>query len=314
MTPPVVAVAAAIIERADGAFLMACRPEGKAYAGWWEFPGGKVEAGETPDQALTRELHEELGIEVTQAWPWLNRRFEYPHAHVLLHFFRVTAWRGEPHGREGQALQWTHATAPNVEPILPANGPILKGLRLPLEYAISAASDLGERAFLGTLRTRLADGLKFVQLREKTLSPDARLRLAEAAARLCREYNARLAINGDIALAKRLEAGLHLPSAQLMRLNARPDLEWVGASCHRPDELARAAELGLDWVVLGPVRRTASHPDASPIGWDTIAAWLRDYPLPVYALGGLHTEDLGTARRSGAHGIALRSAAWRLTT
>jgi mutator protein MutT len=127
MSRELVEVAAAVIERPDGSFLMASRPAGKVYAGWWEFPGGKVEAGETARQALDRELREELGIEVEQAWPWLNRTYNYPHADVMLRFFRVTRWRGEPHPHEGQSFAWTRAEAPAVSsPILPANGPILK--------------------------------------------------------------------------------------------------------------------------------------------------------------------------------------------
>lgn len=306
----VVEVAAAVIERPGGSFLMARRPEGKAYAGWWEFPGGKVEPGETPRQALVRELLEELGIVVDEAWPWLNRAFVYPHAHVMLRFFRVTAWQGAPHPHEGQELAWVHARQPEVHPILPANGPILKGLRLPLEYAISNLAEVGEEAFLQVLEQRLNQGLKFVQLREKALPRGELARVAREVAARCRSHGALLALNGDHDLAEELDVGLHLPSVQLMALNRRPPVEWVGASCHDPTELARAAELGLDWVVLAPVRATASHPEARPLGWASFAEWIRDYPLPVFALGGLEAKDLATARSLGAHGVALRSGAW----
>lgn len=305
-----VEVAAAVIEGPGGTFLMARRPEGKAYAGWWEFPGGKVEPGETARHALDRELAEELGIRVTEAWPWIHRAFVYPHAHVMLRFFRVTAWEGEPHPHEGQVLAWTRAAQPEVAPILPANGPILKGLRLPLEYAVSALSDLGRETFLERLEARLRHGLGFVQLREKTLPRQAYVSLARDVADRCRRHGALLALNGDAALAAELGVGLHLPSAQLMALERRPDLEWVGASCHDPGEMARAAELELDWIVLGPVQETASHPGARPMGWQTLAEWIKDFPLPVFALGGLSRVDLDTVRRLGAHGVALRGDAW----
>jgi len=310
-TNKVVEVAAAVIERADGSFLMASRPAGKAYAGWWEFPGGKVEAGETARQALQRELEEELGIHVHEAWPWLNRSFVYPHAHVMLRFFRVTAWQGEPQPREGQHLAWVRADNPGVSPILPANGPILKGLELPLVYAISDVAARGEHAFLHCLETRLAQGLRWLQLREKHLTGVRLAHLAEAVAARCRAHGARLTLNGEIELALRLHTGVHLPSAQLMSLTCRPELDWVGASCHSPAELAKAAELGLDWVVLAPVLATACHPEASPLGWATLAEWIKDYPIPVLALGGLGLADLNPARTLGAHGIALRSAAWK---
>lgn len=306
-----VEVAAAVIERPDGTFLMARRPEGKVYAGWWEFPGGKVEPGETARHALDRELQEELGIEVVTAYPWLNRAFDYDHARVMLRFFRVTAWHGEPHPHEGQGgLAWSQAEAPEVAPILPANGPILRGLRLPLTYAISNAADLGAEAFLARLDTALAAGLRLVQLREKTWPADTLARFARPVAEACRRHGAQLLVNGDPGLAGRLGAGVHLTSAQLHDLAERPDLAWVAASCHTAGDLDRAVALGVDFVVLGPVHDTASHPGAPTLGWAGFADRVAECPLPVYALGGLTPADLDRARQAGAHGIALRGAAW----
>ncbi len=305
-----VEVAAAVIERPDGAFLMASRPVGKVYAGWWEFPGGKVEPGETPRHALDRELREELGIAVRRAHPWLTRDYDYAHARVRLHFFRVTDWAGEPHPHEGQAIAWVHAEQPAVEPILPANGPILRGLALPLTYGISAATELGVDSFLRRLEAALERGLKLLQLREKGMPAEALATLAQAVAARCRACGARLLINDDLALAGRLDAGVHLPAARLMRLDQRPDLPWVGASCHDAAELERAQALGVDFVVLGPVLPTASHPGATPLGWDRFRDLAASRPMPVYALGGLDAADLDTARQAGAHGIAMKRGLW----
>src|SRR5258706_9289614 len=113
----VVEVAAAVIQRPDGSFLLAQRPPGKVYAGYWEFPGGKAEPGETPERALVRELHEELGIDVMRSYPWITRVFAYPHATVRLNFFRVLAWQGEPHPREDQAIVWQRLDAPMAQPM-----------------------------------------------------------------------------------------------------------------------------------------------------------------------------------------------------
>jgi 8-oxo-dGTP diphosphatase len=124
-------VAAAVIERPDGTFLLACRPEGKPYPGYWEFPGGKIEPGEDPRAALDRELEEELGIRVREATPWIERVYAYTHATVRLHFFRVTAWEGEPRPLEDQAISWQPVEAPDVSPMLPANAPVLAALALP---------------------------------------------------------------------------------------------------------------------------------------------------------------------------------------
>ncbi len=308
-----VQVAAAVIERPDGSFLMASRPPGKVYAGWWEFPGGKVEAGETPRHALDRELREELGIEVVQAHPWVVRDYDYEHARVRLHFFRVAAWSGEPHPHEGQRLAWVRARAPEVSPILPANGPILKGLSLPLTYGISSVRELGEKAFLDRLRLGLEAGLSMLQLREKSLPAGELARLGRGVAALCREYGAQLIVNGDPALAAELGAGLHLSAAQLMAALARPALEWVGASCHDEAELAQAVRLGMDYALLGPVLPTLSHPGAPALGWPRFAELAAFRPMPIYALGGLGAGDLDRARGLGAHGIALKSRLWEET-
>lgn len=306
-------VVAAIIERPDRAFLLASRPKGKAYAGWWEFPGGKVEAGETLEQALRRELHEELGITVVKAYPWIVREFDYEHARVRLNFFRVTDWTGEPHPHEGQGgLAWTQADNPTVEPILPANGPILRGLQLPFEYAISEAEKYGIDDFLVRLEARLQGGLGLVQLREKAFAPDDYAALAVAVAERCRAFNARLLINANLDLAARVGAGVHLNSQQLTTLSARPDLPWVAASCHNATELAQAVALGCDFAVLSPVLPTASHPGEPALGWDAFAKGVRGLPIPVYALGGQSAKTLDMARQHGAQGIAVKGGAWKI--
>lgn len=127
-------VVAAVILNECGEFLLSSRPEGKPYAGFWEFAGGKVEAGETELAALQRELHEELGIHITAATPWLTKIYRYEHAHVYLRFFRVLPhqWYGQVQCREQQQYSWQQAGRFDVEPMLPANGPILRALSLPV--------------------------------------------------------------------------------------------------------------------------------------------------------------------------------------
>lgn len=124
-----VEVVAGILCRADGAFMLASRPSGKPWAGYWEFPGGKIEANESPYQALVRELNEELGIHITQAEPWLTREHHYSHTSIRLHFYRVSAWQGEPAPCEEQLLSWQLPGKPlNIGPLLPANDSIIEWL------------------------------------------------------------------------------------------------------------------------------------------------------------------------------------------
>ncbi len=308
---PLVEVVAAVIERPDGTFLLAQRPAGKVYAGYWEFPGGKVEPGEPLATALARELHEELGIEVERAYPWIVQVYAYPHAKVRLNFFRVRAWRGEAHGKEAQKLAWQRISALEVAPLLPANGPVVRALQLPFEYAITHAGEIGMEAQLRMLDERLARGLSLIQVREKGMQAADLERYASAVIAKARAYGAKVLINSDIELAQRLGAdGVHLTATQLALLQHRPALPWCAASCHNAAELARAAQLGVDFAVLGPVQATPTHPDAQALGWDGFGELVRGATLPVFALGGIAPGELETAWRRGAHGIAMIRGNW----
>ena len=306
-----VEVAAAVLQRLDGTFLLAQRPPDKIWAGYWEFPGGKIEPGETPHQALVRELREELGITVTTAYPWLIRVFTYPHATVRLNFFRVTEWNGELHPHEGQEFSWQRVPDVTVSPVLPANDPILRALELPDLYAISNVVELGEQAFMKRLEIALHKGLRLVQLREKNYSRDEMRLLALKMLPVLRQYGARLILNADIELAKEIGAdGVQLTGAQLAKLSARPEVDWCAASCHNMDELRRAEALGCDFVMLSPVLPTKSHPGAAHLGWENFSVIASGSSIPVYALGGLTHANMETAWQHRAHGISLLRQAW----
>lgn len=307
----IVEVAAAVLQREDGTFLLAQRPPDKIWAGYWEFPGGKIEPGETPYHALVRELHEELGIAVQTAYPWLTRVFTYPHATVRLNFFRVTAWSGELHPHEGQEFSWQRATEVAVEPVLPANAPILRALELPDWYAISNVQELGVGEFMLRLEAALHNGLRLVQLREKHLSRDELRELALRVVALVHAHGAKVLLNGDAVLAQEVGAdGVQLSGTQLAGLSERPEVDWCAASCHNAQELHRAQELGCDFALLSPVLPTKSHPGAPHLGWESFAAIAVGASIPVYALGGLTSSDRETAWQHGAHGVALLRQAW----
>jgi 8-oxo-dGTP diphosphatase len=313
MPQHLVDVAAAVIERADGTFLLQQRPNGKIYAGYWEFPGGKVNRGEPITGALHRELSEELGIEVELAYRWITRVFAYEHATVRLHFFRVVRWRGDPKPNEKQLLSWQPKDGPlTVSPMLPANVPVLKSLSLPLSLGITCATELGIDVALEALQRAILRGLRLVQVRDKNLSRPVRAEFATQVAQAMQVIGGITMINDDPQLAAALNAGLHLTSNQLMSIGMRPDFEWCSASCHNVLELVKAAHLGLDFVLLGPVHRTPTHQELGGLGWDQFTDLIRDYPIPVFALGGVQMANLDESRRMGAHGVAMLRGAWDL--
>ncbi len=302
-------VAAAVIER-PGEFLLAQRPGGKPYPGYWEFPGGKIEPGEDPRAALSRELKEELGIDVTAATPWITRVYAYTHATVRLHFFRVTGWKGDPQPLEDQAIEWQAFDAPDVSPMLPANAPVLQALALPAVMVLSDAGRMGIDEWIAALAERALSEKMIVQVREKGMEPQKVQHLLSRTLARAEPFGSRVVVNSDNGRFPQC-GGIHLTAKALMMAHERPQGTLVGASCHDVREVAHAAAMGVDYVVVGPVRETASHPGATPLGWERFALLARDQPMPSYAIGGLTRADLATAKEHAAHGVALLGAAFR---
>jgi 8-oxo-dGTP diphosphatase len=302
-------VAAAVIERLDGTFLLAQRPEGKPYPDFWEFPGGKIEAGEDAATALARELKEELDIVVTESSPWITRVYAYTHATVRLHFLRVTAWEGEPRPLEGQAIRWQRVGATDVSPMLPANAPVLAALALPAVMIVSHAHEMGVDRWIARLAGRAVDEKLLVQIREKDANAQQVQHILSRALAHVVPLGSRVVVNSASGHFPQCD-GVHLTAKDLMQSPVRPAGVLVGASCHDERELDHAEKIGVDYAVVGPVKHTASHPAASPMGWGRFAALIRGRAMPVYAIGGLARGDLAEARRQGAHGVALLSAAF----
>ena len=284
--------------------------------GYWEFPGGKLEAGESVFDALVREFDEELGLRVTGAHPWAQRVVAYPHATVRLHFWRsfgaAGEWLGEPLSREGQAFRWEHIDHLTTDPWLAGALPVKRWMQLPAVYAISHAAEMGIEKFLARLDRALANGtIRQLQLREPALDLDSFAKLCEDVRARCKSYGARLLVNSRHPREFWSRAdGVHLTSRDLMRLDARPDVAWCMASCHDARELERAGASGLDAAVLGPVKPTPSHPGAEALGWAGFRDVAAATTIPVYALGGMRLADLRVAIAEGAHGIAAINAIW----
>jgi 8-oxo-dGTP diphosphatase len=306
-------VVAGVLGDAEGRVLFAQRAAGAHLAGTWEFPGGKIEAGESAEAALRRELHEELGVAIGRVEPLISVPWRYPQKAIVLHAFRVLDFSGEPHAREHQAVRWLRPDEAFDIDMPPPDRPIVSALRLPHSYAITPEPDGDDERFLSQLRTLFALGARLVQLRARQLPAERLRRLAAAARDLARAAGTTLLLNGNLPLVRELGLdGVQLPAVELMRLTSRP-LErgrWVAASVHDERELAHAAGIGADFAVLGTVRPTPTHPTAVELGWTRFGELCAGAALPVYAIGGLRPRDLDEARRAGAQGIAGISGFW----
>lgn len=306
-TAAVMHVMAGVLTDSAGRVLLAQRPPGKHLAGLWEFPGGKLEADESPADGLVRELREELGIEASIGEPLIRVPWRYGDRSLLLDARMVRQWQGEPASLDGQALQWCEPRAVELDQLAPADRHILRALQLPPRYAITADVPLGERE---DWRRRIGDALiagrPMVLLRFPQWPVSAVRELAAELLPLARAQ-ACLLLSGDVegALAFGEGVGVQLKAAQLASMPARPlpDTQWVGASCHDEVDLLRAAGIA-DFATVSPVAATATHPDAPPLGWKAFERLAATSPLPVYALGGMTGEHLAMAKGRGGQGVA----------
>ncbi len=307
-------VAAAVIRDAAGRILLTRRADHTHQGGLWEFPGGKLEAGESAAHALARELAEELGIVPTEYAPLIRLRHDYGDRVVILDVFEVAGFQGTPTPREGQPMAWAAADELTHYPMPAADRPIATALNLPRRYLITGSDPGQPELFLRRLTIALEQGIRLVQLRAHTLSPPGYATLAAQCVALCKEHNARVLLNTtNIDLVEASGAdGLHLTSHQLRACDQRPlsTEKWLAASCHSIEELEKAITLHADFALLSPVAKTASHPHAEPLGWQRFGELVADLPLPIFALGGMTEKDIDTAREHGGQGIAAIGGLW----
>jgi 8-oxo-dGTP diphosphatase len=304
-------VAVGVIKNTEGQVLISLRHESLHQGGLWEFPGGKIESDETAEQALARELKEELAITVKAATPLITVKHQYSDLSVQLNVFLVEHFSGDAKSCEGQPFKWVNPTelANHIFPA--ANQPIITAAQLPPYYAI--LDDADGSALLINLQTILTRGIKLIQLRLKTLPTHAVEKFIEQAYPLCKQQEALLLMNSAVKNAEAFAVdGIHLTSRHLMSATRTPLLppgtskqtQWVAASCHNLQELQHAQTIGVDFVVLAPVLTTKTHPETEPLGWEQFAKLVSQVNLPVYGLGGLSESSLDRVRKAGGQGVA----------
>ncbi|MDD2658246.1 MAG: Nudix family hydrolase [Methylococcales bacterium] len=304
-------VAVGVIKNTKGKVLISLRDKSLHQGGLWEFPGGKIESGESPEQALTRELKEELDLTVTAATPLITVKHQYPGLSVQLNVFLVEHFSGDAKSCEGQPFKWVTLAELADHDFPSANQPIITAAKLPSFYAI--LDDADDSLLLVNLQKILTHGVKLIQLRLKTLPPDKIEKFIEQAYPLCKQQGALLLINSAANNATEFSLdGIHLTSRHLMSATSRPAFprgtpeqsRWVAASCHNLQELQHAQAIGVDFAVLAPVLATETHPETEPLGWEQFSGLVAQVNLPVYALGGLSESYLDRARQAGSQGIS----------
>ncbi|MDR9435740.1 MAG: Nudix family hydrolase [Thiohalophilus sp.] len=302
----VIHVAAGVIYNAVGEVLLARRADNRDQGGLWEFPGGKIEVDEAVEEALARELLEEVGITVSHSEPLIRIPHDYADRTVVLDVHVVRNFTGEAHGREGQPVRWVAPEQLNDYAMPAANRPIVNAVRLPAECLITPPVE-SEEQWLSVLKKSLQQGVRLVQLRLKDLAADRVDALARKALALCHAHDCRVLLNADPEPFTYLPVdGFHLPASALSRYSTRPVAEdhWFSASIHNPAELRQATRLGVDLGFVAPVQATRTHPDAIPLGWAGFAELAGAAGFPVYALGGMQRRDIALARQYGGQGIA----------
>lgn len=302
-------VVAGVLVDTRGRYLLNRREGNRDLVGLWEFPGGKCEPGETSEEALARELREELGIEARIGPCVIKVPQNYPDKTLVLEVRRVVSYSGRPRGHEGQAITWVAAEKLSRYSMPPADQPVVAALLQPDTYLITPSTGGDAASWLQALDLAVVQGVRRMQLRLPPDMPGRQGLLAQAVDQI--GDRSQVLINRDIALAQALGVGVHLGSEQVMQLRERPDVSGpVAASCHSAEQLIAAQHLGCNWAVLGPVRPTASHPGGTVLGWEGFAALRAQCALPIYALGGMGRQDLDTARDHGAQGIAAIAGLW----
>ena len=314
----IVHVAIAVIMNQHNQVCISLRGKNVQQGNLWEFPGGKIEQSETVEQALKREVKEELNLSIKTSRPLIKINHIYSNVSVCLHVQKIQSYSGEAKSMEGQLVKWVNVSQLSDYDFPVANAGIVQAIQLPKYYLITGKF-IDQKDFILRLDKALKNNIRLVQLRlknENLAQVDDPHELIADVSLMCEKANASLLFNLSEQWKKVIDfkkipfSGFHLDSASLMSSAKRTECKLLSASCHNEKELEKALQLKADFVVLSPVQKTASHPDMVPIGWGKFSQLIENVGIPVYALGGVSADDLQVAQNNGAQGVAAISALW----
>ena len=293
--------------------LITKRTDKQHLGGYWEFPGGKVEANEDVQSALKRELYEELGIIVLNAERFTTISHDYSDKKVLLDVWKINEFSRKPVSCENQEIKWSNIDELNNFQFPDANKFIIQTISLGQIYVISQESYEDYSRLFSVASECFTAGLKLFQLRLKSEGHEKIKKVVETLSVLTRQNNAKLILNGTATdIEKYTIDGIHLKSNDLEKYGSRPISEELilGASCHNEEDLVKASKLNVNYAFISPVLTTRSHPEREALGWNILGNLIKKVNFPVYALGGMTPTDLKTANSHGAYGVAMIGSIW----
>jgi len=288
----------------DQQILIAKRQSHQFMGGFWELPGGKIEHGESPEVAISRELNEELGIIVDKLSLHQTMVYQYTDRIVELSIYNIDNYLNTPKGVEGQEIAWVSVENLNSYKLLPTMKSFINSITLPKQYWITPSSNHQSDEWIRKFDEKIKQGISLIQLRSKTKLD---ITFIEELHNKCKHNNINLLLNTvDKSFHEAYCDGWHITTGEMFDLKSRPcaNNKLLGASTHDLTEALKAQDLGADFIVISPVQATQTHPDTVPIGWDAAKEVVDKLNIPVYFLGGMTLNDLDKTLKLGAQGIA----------
>ena len=293
-----------VLHNKDQQILIAKRQSHQFMGGFWELPGGKIEHGESPEVAISRELNEELGVIVDKLSLHQTMSHQYEDRMVELSIYNITKYQHTPKGIEGQEIAWSAVDQLSTFNLLPTMKAFIDSITLPTKYWITPSSNHQSDEWIRKFDEKIKQDISLIQLRSKTKLDG---HFIKELYNKCQQHNVKLLLNTiDKTFNEEYCDGWHITTGEMLKLNARPCAEdkLLGTSTHDLAEALKAQKLGADFVVISPVQATQTHPDTIPIGWEAAKEVVDKLNIPVYFLGGMTLNDLDKTLKLGAQGIA----------